>query len=143
MQRVTERIRCQHADLSEQPSRSPTHTFAAKYRKFFLRTRIYIRDKANLWLRVFRVDLGRVQLIPNPARGAPIARSQLAETQSLQVINGEKKKVGWGTISDGILQTRSLYRKLISGIDIFHKRRHEIASSQFEGLVIFRFVVAP
>src|SRR5689334_20744062 len=60
MQRITERIRCQHAELSELSNRSPTHTFAAKYRKFFLKARIYGGDKTNLLLR-FRSGRCNVQ----------------------------------------------------------------------------------
>jgi hypothetical protein len=40
-----ERIRCQHAELSHVRLRSPTHTSAAAYRKFFLKTKIYKLDK--------------------------------------------------------------------------------------------------
>jgi hypothetical protein len=51
MQRMTERHRCQHANLSELWSHSPTHTFSVKHRKSFSTTRIYAGDKANLLLR--------------------------------------------------------------------------------------------
>jgi hypothetical protein len=45
-----ERLRCQHANLSDLLSRRPTHTFSVKHRKSFSTTRIYASDKANLSL---------------------------------------------------------------------------------------------
>lgn len=48
---MSERIRCQHAELSDVRCRSPTHSSAIANRNFFWKTKTYRGDKGTFCLR--------------------------------------------------------------------------------------------